>query len=344
VSTLSQALPVPYCAVYQGAVTIADLTTFIDDTFLGSGDTSSVISGTVVHYGEGIIAKWTGGNPGDTAVLTIYGVSTDVPPSIEGMPGIPGTRFAGRPTTEIVSTISRITTPQALGSGSVTTLNFDMRQFASYYFNINAQVSGVPTGYNPIEITPRFGADSNIPFNLQSPTSLVFPDTYEYYAAASAPFIFGGGPLTINDVVHGPWLNLQILNNGPDTVNYTYLLMGTTRLLPGPYARQEGPSPGVSGMDGILLFQGGNIPGAGVFTFPALFGYGETYVKFSTGANGLNFSWNFGSSGLFDFRGVAANSAIREFYNFPKRAALVSVAGPVGTAYGMNIIEGFSLQ
>lgn len=90
----------PYCAVYQGANGVLSGNTFVDDTQQGDNDTTSMVSGTVTQYGEAITAKWTGGNPGDTATLVVLGVSTDVPPSSgsNSQPSVPGAHFSGHAT------------------------------------------------------------------------------------------------------------------------------------------------------------------------------------------------------------------------------------------------------
>lgn len=87
----------PYCALYQGSVSLgANATTFLDDTTLGSGDTSSIISGTITMYGEGITASWMQGKTGDTVTLTIYGRSYDNLPEVQNqVTPVPGARFAG---------------------------------------------------------------------------------------------------------------------------------------------------------------------------------------------------------------------------------------------------------
>jgi hypothetical protein len=101
VATRNSNSPKPYCAVYQGSLTltqIGDTSAFLDDTFSGNSDVSSIISGTVTQYGEAITAIWSGGIPGDIATLTVSGVTTDVPPTLENiLPLVPGTHFAGKP-------------------------------------------------------------------------------------------------------------------------------------------------------------------------------------------------------------------------------------------------------
>jgi len=98
-STQPQSTPVtsyPYCALYQGSLSALGPTTFLDDTTLGSGDTSSVISGTTTMRGETITAQWSQAIPGSTVTLTLYGRTWDSLQEVQEQAApIPGTRFAG---------------------------------------------------------------------------------------------------------------------------------------------------------------------------------------------------------------------------------------------------------
>lgn len=90
----------PLCTVYRGstgALQPAPLsTTYLDDTATGSGDTTSIISGTIVSMGEGIAAQWKFATQGDVAVMTIYGRSSDSLVELQSeLSPIPGTRFSG---------------------------------------------------------------------------------------------------------------------------------------------------------------------------------------------------------------------------------------------------------
>jgi hypothetical protein len=90
----NSAISYPYCALYGG--TVMDPTTFLDDTTLGSGDSSSIISGTIIMYGERITASWSAGVPGETVILSIYGRSSDDLTELQDqLAPIPGARFSG---------------------------------------------------------------------------------------------------------------------------------------------------------------------------------------------------------------------------------------------------------
>lgn len=85
-----------YCAIFHGSVPAIDPTSFLDDTYLGSGDSSSVIAGTIVSYGEAITAQWMNGLPGDTVILSLYGRSSnDLVELQDRISPIPGAKFSG---------------------------------------------------------------------------------------------------------------------------------------------------------------------------------------------------------------------------------------------------------
>lgn len=89
-------LQYPYCSLYVGATGVRDSTTFVDDTTLGSGDSSSIVSGTVVEYGESITARWLGADPGNTVLLNVYGRSFESITDVQNeFAPVPGSRFAG---------------------------------------------------------------------------------------------------------------------------------------------------------------------------------------------------------------------------------------------------------
>lgn len=84
------------CTLYRGSVGPLNAANYVDDTFNGSGDSSSIVAGTIVMYGEAITAVWADGTPLDTAIMTVYGRSSDNLIELqEVLSPIPGTRFAG---------------------------------------------------------------------------------------------------------------------------------------------------------------------------------------------------------------------------------------------------------
>lgn len=86
-----------HCVLYHGAVTSLDASSFIDETYLGWGDTSSVVSGVIVKFGEALTAQWDGGTPFDTGIITVYGrSSSNFVELVSAMAEvIPGARFSG---------------------------------------------------------------------------------------------------------------------------------------------------------------------------------------------------------------------------------------------------------
>jgi hypothetical protein len=97
VATISQNIPYPYCAVYQGPIGQFTPSFFVDSTYTGQSDSSSMMSGTLTAFGNAVTVQWTNGTPGDTATATIFGVSSDVPPTVDDfVPAVAGIHFAGQ--------------------------------------------------------------------------------------------------------------------------------------------------------------------------------------------------------------------------------------------------------
>jgi hypothetical protein len=89
----------PYAELYYGAPTILDTSTRVDDTIQGNNDTSGILSGTVVPYGQALTVKWTGGLPRGRMVFVMYGQSSDTAPAFGfSIPQIMGPHFSGKPT------------------------------------------------------------------------------------------------------------------------------------------------------------------------------------------------------------------------------------------------------
>jgi hypothetical protein len=92
----------PTCRVYHNKDSLIKVTSNfglagaqIDATVNGYNDTSGLISGTVLQFGESITAIWTGGYTGDIAVLNIYGESSDTPPAVgKSIPEVAGPPFS----------------------------------------------------------------------------------------------------------------------------------------------------------------------------------------------------------------------------------------------------------
>jgi hypothetical protein len=82
-------------SLHAGAITVVDSTTRKDYTFEGNSDTSTILSGTVVEFGQAVTVDFNTGVPGDIGIMEIIGVSSDTPPTIGISPGIPGARFSG---------------------------------------------------------------------------------------------------------------------------------------------------------------------------------------------------------------------------------------------------------
>lgn len=351
VSTLSQGSPVAYCAVYHGAVTIKNQTTFLDDTFLGNGDTSSIISGTLLRFGEAITAVWDGGNANDTAILTVWGIASDVPPTFnDEMPAVPGTHFAGKPNTELtilagdifsgqnISGGGTLVVPQRVfgSTGSVTIA--DVRSFGSYYLALTGQI-GVATKYNPVNVLFQWFADS-------AATREVYRDEVNFWAGSNGgAFIFTNSTMEMQDVHHGPYFSVTILNQaGNDTLSFLLQLVHSSRQLPGPSVRQFGST------NGILAMSSGPIPVGGTIFFPLYYGHGETQITLvNPSAGAITFNMNYtgtpvglGGSDNMTPNPIPAGSVQVIRWIMPKEGGMISAVGAVGANVGVRVISEFA--
>ena len=69
VSTVSQAAPIPQCAISTGNAN--GPVTLLDATFTGNGDSTDTPA--VIYPGSYLWAVWAGGNPGDIATVRVQG-------------------------------------------------------------------------------------------------------------------------------------------------------------------------------------------------------------------------------------------------------------------------------
>ena len=340
VSTNNLGAPVAYCALYHGSPGVpVQQSQFIDDTFTGSGDTSSMISGTPVRFGEALLFQFTGGNPGDTAVATVYGMTSDLPPNFDLIPQVPGTHFSGHLITEVVKTltiqgVAGVGAPVIITSGStVTSPLIDVRQFASYYLDLKVTAGPAVTDYNAVSVDFIWTSDSSL-----VPLHTVFRDKLQIWADTVSAPVVSLGDLRAQDTMHGAYMQFAMTNLGPDTCHATWTLMGTTRVLPGPYVRQ-GDSP-----DGILVSQQDNIPVGGTLLIPMPVAYGQVeWWLFNQGAAAMTPFIDYGASGNDQVgAAVAANSLGTFNLVMPKRAGLLQVNGTAGQTVDNRVITNYN--
>lgn len=333
VSSNIQATPVPYCAVYHGSPGVSPQSSqFIDDTFLGNGDSSSMIAGTPVLYGQAIIFQFKNGTPNDIVTASVFGMQSDLPPNLDLVPQVPGTHFAGHLNTEITSVLAQglaLPFTLVLLPGAAQSLGvFDVRQFASYYLKIFT-TTGIPaTAFNSANVSLTWRSTNVLTNNG------VFQDFYEWWSDSPGPgaFTTSLGIVEIQDTMHGPYMDVVITNNSAtDNINVSFLLMASTRILSEPFVRQQ------AGIDGVLL----NIPtmaiGAGATqTQLAPLLYGRAFQKLqNNGANTLTFNIYYGSLGppiIEEQFVIAAGTADRRDVILPKRALRVDILAPGGAS------------
>lgn len=260
VSAASQRQPFPYCAVYHVSPgVLVGPTSFIDDTYGGNNDTSSIISGTIVQFGESIVAQFTGGTPGDTAVLTLFGMHSDLPIGMEVVPSSPGTHFTQR-----LSFAADV--PTLIDS----TQFFNITNGASTFFPGGASTLGSPPAYQMSHYQSfRMKINSAMGGNKQ-----YYGVQFQWWSDAAATnqintdyFVFSGAG---NDqygvgIVRGPYLTLRVFNYDNQVDPLTFNLYGSQRSEPRTQFKtlqSVSPNQGL-GTDNILLSSFFTIAGSG---------------------------------------------------------------------------------
>jgi hypothetical protein len=269
VGTTLLSSPVAYCVLYEGAATVKNQTTFIDDTSAGSGDTTSMVAGTVVQFGEALTAVWIGGNPGDTAVMSVFGVSCNTPPSESDLPTTPGTHFAGKPVQQTsVVQISQNGISLAPNAGFYSSGLIDVRSFQSYSIQINATAQSVPAKFDEVTVQLFWYKNSSATDFVFSDTASVIPNWL-----TAGTFNFSGGNLYLQDNHHGAYLSVLVTNKSLTiTQSLNISITGSSRILSQPFARQ-GISP--SFLVGPPFV---SIGASGLNTIPMLYTFGRIRV------------------------------------------------------------------
>lgn len=231
------------------------------------------------------------------------------------------------------------TTSVAAGTGSAGQV-LDVRQWSSYYLTMIATRNGVATNYNPAAIRMVWFDDS-------AGSQIIYADTYEIFAYRSAaPFATIGGRLMGQDVLHGPFMQIFYNNIGPDAIDMSYRLTGTTRQLPGPYFRemQQDLPPNIYQPDNFIVNPiDGHVVGAAAGSdsnFPGLMRYGRAKWRVSTNQN-FGIFFQAGSIVTADVEALGPLAA--GIYNgeliLPKRSMLVTVhnnaAAPMNIEFNM---------
>lgn len=241
VSTVANT-PTAYAAVYMGPPSTngatLDNSQFIDDTFLGSGDVTTMVSGLTVQYGTTLTVKFANGAAFDTGYVTLFGVASDLPPNLGTPPQVPGTHFSGHIVTVVEKLTAIASSPLNIATGALpvpfpSSGTVDMRQFSSYSLQVQSLTLGANLDSCLIDIVWSANPDGSVVLSEQ---------TYEIWVAGSATQVFSNnfGNTMFQDIRRGPFLRVSFTNLGPDTIN----LQGTrlylsTRDVPTPIAQDR---------------------------------------------------------------------------------------------------------
>jgi|SRR5882672_8295996 len=226
-----------WCAVNVGSIAaLSDNSTTKDFTFQGSNDTTSIVSGSVVSYGEGIACVFTTGFPNDIAFAELVGLSSDEPPTIGAVPSVPGVRFIGASPGGLQRSL--VPSPQSTvltAGGFINPPPFDMRPYQSFGIAFDCQSVNNATNFNGLLIQLVWSDDSTL-------QHVVFEQHYEIFGA-DKNITFGiYGRFELQDAVHGAFLSIFIESLGPDNLNTLLDVLGSARILGGAYVRNRATS------------------------------------------------------------------------------------------------------
>lgn len=220
-------------------------------------------------------------------------------------------------------------------SGTNFGIFLDMRAANSFYLDMSAVVVGSPSEHVPILVVMRWFFDTQT-------SQVSYQDTFEYWADNLNPtqYFFAGGVMSIQDVVHGPFLQITVSNGALTTsATLSITVVGTSRTLPNQYVRQQASSDGIIG-NSVATITGGNA------YIPCCIGYGNTQFIFQNNSSTTAANWfvKYGSKqNIVVVAGAAPLSQIFQSLIVPKRAPLITATlTPNGTqmsAYAINQME-----
>lgn len=229
--------------------------------------------------------------------------------------------------------VAGVGTPQLIGSGASSTVPLiDVRQFNSYYLQFNVRTNLATTGYNQLQVDLAWQSDAN----TIAPTT-VFADQLRVWADSAAAPVVALGRVYAQDTMHGSFMQITFTNNGADTLSLTYQLMGTTRILPGPYVRQGAFA------NGVMNSEQNNIPVSGelVLPLPALYGMAELIVtNKGTHPMDVNLDYNLPGDDTV-IKGLAAGALVVQDFVLPKAAPLLVIIGTAGDTVSTRMITLF---
>ena len=124
-----------------------------------------------------------------------------------------------------------VTSNQAVGGGGFVFLDqLDMRLYSSCIIRADCLLSVAPTVFNPVELDVQWCEDV-------AGTTTTWEDAVHFFAGnnTGSGFDSDTGRLLLQDVVHGPYLQVLLGHNGADDCAFTLTVYGHTRSIPGQY-------------------------------------------------------------------------------------------------------------
>ncbi len=211
----------------------------------------------------------------------------------------------------------------------------DMRPYQSFVLKVTPSLNETATDYGNVLIEMNWYLD-------EAQSVVVYQDTYSVY-----PSNVGGGSFVVEeldfylqDVVHGPFCEAAVSNWGPDDISVDYALLGHTRPIPGPYARQTSDtSPASMGATSSRLLSDSGTLGAGasaVYPLRIAPGLVRVYVETATRNHYIRYITPTGAT-IDEYQVAAGVVDVRDIY-FPTESMRIDVEN-TGAGNGDHFIR-----
>lgn len=215
-----------------------------------------------------------------------------------------------------VQTLSIVT-----GATSQTAI-FDMRPYSSFGINLTA-VSHTPpqTNWNGIAYSVEWYSDA-------AGSQPIYEDSGKFLVQDSGgAFVTRFGTVEINDAVHGPYMQVTIVNQGPDTNDVSYRIFGNSRSMGRRYLinKPNGINPTVTGIEGILPPIGGFVAPGATFTNAQPMLPGQCTLSVQTGNSAFTVLLTDPTGVGFWQTNIPANANNNYFLPLPRSAFLVKL-------------------
>lgn len=227
---------------------------------------------------------------------------------------------------------------QNIGVGAnVASAVIDMRPYQSFYFRASASVVPVPTGYGWTHVT-LIWTDSLVAGTVINREDFAFFP----FAPAAGVFPVPNDGLYVQGPISGPFVQLDIVNNGPDIINAGADFYGNTRALPHRTAREQlGAAGGGTATTDLKLVGVSAALGAGAVAQRILrMSPGPVSIRQVALTAGMLFQYYEPGGTEIHAAALAAGVEVNQEKHFGRRTvrAQITNTGAVAGTYGLTVV------